>query len=280
MNVAKLLAKAKENKDALKNREATIKPKQGTNRYVLLPDWNKERSEEFYVAFSQHFIKDFSKMTDGKPECTIHVCAAHTFGTDCAICDAVAEAGRYLGRDASDDQLEELKEMKAGTVYLLNVLEVDESGNHDGKPKILQISKTTLNAILDMMDEWGEAIFVDHQVININRDGVGLGTKYTVNVGARKLHVAPEILNRLTDLDDYVKQNNEEKKRIAINVVKRTVGIPTSVDHSVIPAERTIGTTASSSATEIEYRDIAPADITEVNLDDELDGLLDDVANG
>ncbi len=59
MNVAKLLANAKKNKDALKSRESTIKPKPGKNNYVLLGDWNQERNEEFYKPFSQHFIKDY-----------------------------------------------------------------------------------------------------------------------------------------------------------------------------------------------------------------------------
>lgn len=81
-----------------------------------------------------------------------------TFDEDCPICDAIAEAGRLIGANATDEQIKTLEDAKASTVYLLNVLEVDDSGKHDGQPKALQVGKLTLSSILDMMDDWGEAI--------------------------------------------------------------------------------------------------------------------------
>ncbi|WP_354734601.1 hypothetical protein [Acinetobacter nosocomialis] len=277
MNVAKLLANAKKNKEALKSRESTIKPKPGKNNYVLLGDWNKERNEEFYKPFSQHFIKDYSKLTDGKPETTVHVCLSKTFGEDCPICDAIAEAGRLLGANATDDQIKTLEDANAGTVYLLNVLEVDDSGKHDGQPKVLQIGKLALSSILDMMDDWGEAIFVDHQIVTINREGTGLNTKYNVLPGARKVHVDADVFNRVTDLDDYVKQANEEKKRIALSTIKRAAGIYSPAEPTHIPSDRAIGTKSTTDdVVDIEYKDVTGSalGIAEIDLDDELDGLL------
>ncbi|AHB93276.1 hypothetical protein Q4029_16990 [Acinetobacter baumannii] len=280
MNVAKLLANAKKNKDALKSRESTIKPKPGKNNYVLLGDWNQERNEEFYKPFSQHFIKDYSKVTDGKPETTVHVCMSKTFDEDCPICDAIAEAGRLIGANATDEQIKTLEDAKASTVYLLNVLEVDDSGKHDGQPKALQVGKLTLSSILDMMDDWGEAIFVDHQVVTINREGTGLNTKYNVLPGSKKVHVDPEVFKHMIDLDDYVKQANEERKRLALGAIRRAAGLYAPAEPTHVPAERTIGTSSAlaSDVTDVSYKDVTTSslDVTEIDLGDELEALLDD----
>ncbi|MFH4090354.1 hypothetical protein WAJ00_20780, partial [Acinetobacter baumannii] len=85
--------------------------------------------------------------------------------------------------------------------------------------------KLTLSSILDMMDDWGEAIFVDHQVVTINREGTGLNTKYNVLPGSKKVHVDPEVFKRMIDLDDYVKQANEERKRLALGAIRRAAGL-------------------------------------------------------
>lgn len=275
MDVAKLLANAKKKKDEIKNRDATIKPKPGLNRYVLLPDWNKERSENFFVAFSQHFIKDYGKLTqDGKPEMTVHVCMSGTFGEECPICDAISEAGRLISSTATDEQIKTLEEAKAGTGYLMNVLEVDEHGKHDGQPKILQLGKLALGSILEMMEDWGEAIFVEHQVVQISREGTGLNTKYTVLPGSKKIAVDQEVIDRATDLDDYIKQANEEKKRLALNAIRAAAGIPTT-QTTHIPAERSIGM-SSADATDVSFKEVGiTGQVAEiVDIDDELDNLL------
>lgn len=273
MDVAKLLAKAKEKKDALKTREKTLKPKAGQNRYVLLGDWDRSRNELFFREFGQHFVKNAAGDL-----AAVHVCLSKTYGEECPICDALAQAAHHV---TDDSQIKQLDDAKAKQTYLLNVLEVDEMGKHDGQPKVLEVGKGIITAILEMAEEWGEAMFAEHQLIVVNREGTGLNTKYTVIPGSRKAGIAPETFTRLVDLDDYVNQANEEKKRLAISTIGKAVGIEAPAEKH-IPAARTIGTSGLGSidATDAEYSDVrtmeaSRSSVAEIDMSDELDALLE-----
>lgn len=274
MDITKLLQSAKQKKEAIKSREKTLKPKAGPNNYVILGDWDQARNEIFYREFGQHFVKDAND--DLK---AVHICLSKTYQQDCPICNALSEAANHVTDDA---QIKVLDNAKAKQTYLLNVLEVDENGKHDGQPKILEVGYTVFSGILDLMEDWGEAIFdpENPQIITVNRDGTGFNTKYNVlPKGTKRANVTPDVLKKLNDLDDYVNQANDEKKRLATNTIRGLVGL--SQDNStVIPAERTIGTSvAASTAVDADFTEVRAAeasrpDVVEIDIDDELDDLL------
>lgn len=58
MDFAKLQERLKQKKQDLKQREKTLKPAPGTNRYVILPGWRSEDRETLYHEFGQHYIKN------------------------------------------------------------------------------------------------------------------------------------------------------------------------------------------------------------------------------
>jgi hypothetical protein len=275
MDVAKLLAAAKAKKDAIKSREKTLKPKPGTNNYVILGDWNRERNEVFYREFGNHFVKDAAG--DLK---AVHLCMAKTYEQDCPVCNVIAEAAKHV---TDDSQIKALEEAASKRTYLLNVLELDESGTkHDGQPKILEVGYMVFSGILDLMEDWGEAIFQEHQIITISRDGAGKNTKYNVlPKGTKKAVVSADTLNRLNDLEDYVNQANEEKKRIAMNAVRAVVGLSAPAGEGThIPATRTIGMSGQdvdatdADFTEVRAAEAARPDLVEIDIDSELEDLL------
>lgn len=279
MDVAKLLAKAKEKKEAIKSREKTLKPKPGANHYVILPDWKTERNEVFYREFGQHFVKDAND--DLK---AVHMCLSKTYQQDCPICNALADAAHHV---TDDSQVKMLEAAKSKQTYLLNVLECDADGKHDGQPKILEVGYTVFGGILDLMEDWGEAIFQDHQIITVNREGTGFNTKYNVlPKGTKKAVVnTADVYSRLNDLDDYVNQANEDKKRLSINTVRGLVGLSES-EAAHIPADRAIGTSAPSRPatagmeiddadfTEVRANEASRPDVAQIDIDDELNDLL------
>lgn len=276
MDVAKLLAGAKAKKDAIKSREKTLKPKPGQNNYVILGDWNQTRNEVFYREFGNHFVKD--EKGDLK---AVHLCMAKTYGQDCPVCNVIADAAHHV---TDDGQIKALDEAKAKQTYLLNVLELDESGTkHDGNPKILEVGYKIFSGILDLMEDWGEAIFQDHQIITITREGTGKNTNYNVlPKGTKKAAVAADTLTRLNDLDDYVNQANEEKKRLAMNAVRAVVGLAAPEGEGThVPAARTIGYTGSpADATDADFTEVRAAeaarpDLVEIDIESELEGLLE-----
>lgn len=203
-----------------------------------------------------------------------------TFDEDCPICDAIAEAGRLIGANATDEQIKTLEDAKASTVYLLNVLEVDDSGKHDGQPKALQVGKLTLSSILDMMDDWGEAIFVDHQVVTINREGTGLNTKYNVLPGSKRFTLIQKFSNVWLTLT--IMSNKQTKRENALRWVQLDALLdfmPLQSRHTSLLNE-SIGTSSAlaSDVTDVSYKDVTTSslDVTEIDLGDELEALLDD----
>lgn len=272
MNLTELLKKAKEKSETLKHRAKTIKPKAGENSYVLLRGWRKGEEEQFWHDFGLHFIKDETGALR-----TVYPCADKTYGEPCEVCKALSQASKEA---LNDEQIEVLKEATANQTYLLNVLSLN-TGDDNNTPQILEVGKTVFGQLLDVLGEWGEEIFDDEnpRIIKIIRDGVGINTKYNVQIGNKK-HVLPSgVFDKLNNLDDYVKQESEEGMRKALNAIG---GLTTTT--------KAIGTTATSSGlvinVDLDDEDDLPfseaskeaEDISEgISLDAELDELLADV---
>ncbi|WP_151708874.1 regulator [Acinetobacter brisouii] len=231
LDVTKLLATAKNKSNAIKSRADTYKLKDGANRIVLLAGWRKGEENVFYHDFGTHFIKD-SLESSAKPKAT-YLCLDKTYGRDCPVCEAIALMGQQA---TTDDQVELVKQCRANPQYLLNVLALDSDAPND--PQVLSIGKIAFGAILDLLEEWGAAVFdpQNPQVITINREGKGFNTKYTVQVSPRKINMnATEVYGKIHNLDEFVAQENEENMKRALNAVKGMMGsLPAPVQR---PAE-------------------------------------------
>lgn len=266
---AKLLAATRSKKDAIKQRAKTIKANPGSNRYVLLPGWRKGEEHTFFHDFGQHFVKNEADELQA-----IYPCLDKTFGRPCPVCHGLASAIKQAPDEAT---AEVLKKAASGATYLLNVLPLD-SADSAGTPQILEVRKTVFNQILDLMEDWGTAIFdpAEPQIIVINREGKGLNTKYSTQISAKKHTMPANVHAQINNLDDYVRQENEENERRAIAAINGVAGLISSAPKT----SATAMLAASKSAEDVQGARAAEASrpaAAQASLDADLDDLLGDL---
>lgn len=274
MDAAKLMELMKAKKAQLKPKAKTLKPKPGGNRYVLLPGWRVGEEHIWYHDFGQHFIKNAAGEIQA-----IYPCADKTYGDQCPICDGLTKAIRM---SSDDETVKLLKEAVSGQSFLMNVLALDEED--DALPQILQLGKLAYGQLVETVEQWGVAVFdpTEPLVIVVNRDGKGLNTKYTVQPSPKKHTLPKNILSKLNNLDEYVKQENEEQQRRALSAINSVAGLLPAAP-AVRPADKPRTLVAEDDVDELrevemrrstEASRVSTADIA---LDQELDDLLGDL---
>lgn len=264
-SLEKILATAKSKSDAIKQKAKTVKFKAGANRFILLPGWRKGEEHVFFHDFANHYIKN----TEGDLQ-AVYLCLDKTHNKPCPVCQAISQASASV---SDDDQIKALKEANSRQSYLLNVLMLD--GDTPNEPVILEVGKTVFGQILDLMEDWGAAIFdpENPQIINVNREGSGFNTKYSVQISAKKQTINSSVVyGKLNDLDEYVRQENEENMARAIGAVKGVVGL--------LPPASDVPQTTARDVAAVETARTAEATrstASEIALDSELDDLLGDL---
>lgn len=212
-------------------RERTAKPQDGRSRWRILPSWKGLDELDVAHAWGQHFVKDAAG--DLK---AVHVCLKQTYGKDCPICDALDDAIATAHRAGDEETKKLLAESKSSSRYLLNAYEVKKGVLPE--VVILELPPTVFEMINDLIDQKADEQEVEDDDgeteivpgvdmldpkkgfdVMITRTGKGLNTKYTVNCVTSPTRVPPELLEKLHDLDAYVKQEHAETEMKALNVV-------------------------------------------------------------
>ena len=207
MDASKLMSLMADKKQAMAKRDKTVKPKDGSNRIVLLQGWEKGAEHVWFHNYGQHFIKNSAG--DMK---AVYVCTESTFDKPCAVCAALADAARSAPDDAT---LELLGEAKGGKRILINALVLD--GDKPNEPMIYEIAPTVFGQLVDLIDEWGIKAFT-HEIV-LNRSGKGLGTKYTVQVSPKEFEVSPSIIAKIHNLAEYAAQESDEQEKRALTAI-------------------------------------------------------------
>ena len=267
MDTTKLLELMKQKKAALKQKDKTIKPQPGANRYILLPGWRVGEEHVWYHEFGQHYIKNAADEIQA-----VYPCNEAIYGKPCPICEGLNRAQHA----ASDDEtVELLKKAKASRAYLLNVLALD--GEDPTTPQILEVRTSVFGQLVDAVEEWAASIFDPEgaQIIIVNREGKGLNTKYTVQVSPKKQAVPAAALKKLPNLDEYVMQESEEQKRKALSAINHVAGIIGNDRPSTAP--RLVGPATADDIEEVPVTR-KPAAKAGPALEEELDDLLGDLA--
>lgn len=273
MDATKLMELMKNKKQALKQKAKTLKPNPGANRYILLPGWRKGEEHIWFHDFGQHYVKNAAGEIQA-----VYVCADKTYGNPCPICEGLSKAIKLT---SDDETVALLKEAASGQSYLMNVLALD--ADDDATPQILEVRKSVFGQFVDLIEEWGAAMFDPEapQIVTVNREGKGLNTKYTVQISPKKHTLPKGVMSKLNNLDDYVRQENEEQQRRALSAINNVAGLlPSAPAGSDKP--RTPALTDDSDA---ELRDletkreaaVSKPSAADIALDDELDDLLGDL---
>jgi hypothetical protein len=260
MDISKLAALMKKKKADLKQKAKTIKPNPGANRYVLLPGWRKGQEEQWFHEFGQHYIKNEADEIQA-----VYPCMEATYGKPCPICEGL---NRAIKATTDDSAVELLKKAKAGQSFLLNVLALDSEDPNT--PQILEVRKTVFGQLVETIEEWGAGVFDPDtpQILVINREGKGLSTRYTTQPSPKKHPMPSGVLSKLNDLDEYVRQENEEQERRAIGAINSVAGLLPSPDRPKAPVDDG-GESVKRRAAEASRPAAAAAAI-----DEELDALL------
>jgi hypothetical protein len=216
----KLIAERK----AQVSRQKTIKPKDGRNRYRILPGWKAQLGDpRFYIDFGQHFIKDATGQVKA-----VYICVDKTFGRPCQVCETISQAILGTTDDATKKRLEDAR---SNARVLLNVLELD--GPTPTIPQILEVAPSVFNGkrgvggILGLFAEW--PMMLDpangHDIIIEKAGSSKNDTTYSVQIAGGSKPVPAEALTKLHDLDKFVQVESEEAMRRALTSVQSISGL-------------------------------------------------------
>jgi hypothetical protein len=275
-----LMKKIMDKKQAMKKTEATVKLITGMNNVRLLPGWRSidpKTGDEieggdatFYHDYGQHFIKDAAGVLKA-----VYLCTHQTFDKDCEICGALVGASKVASDDAT---IKAVKDGSSKKSYLLNVLMLDSK--EPNTPVILEVGYGIFNKILNILAEEDASPLriEDGHIIKMTREGTGLTTKYDAQFSSKKSTVSKATLMKLHNLDDYVKQESDERKRLAVAAASGLVGYTAApVASSVSSAPRLSGPPESMEDVMPDYAPASQSVEKEIAMDTELDDLLADL---
>ncbi|NQZ54730.1 MAG: hypothetical protein HRT93_10840 [Piscirickettsiaceae bacterium] len=255
-------------------RQKTVKPVSGKNKFRILPNPGDEEGQ-FWQDFGQHFIKD----TNDKLQ-AVYMCVEKTHERACPICEGIAQGINEAG---DDEIIEALKESRSSSRVLVNALHLD--GEDAKTPVILELSPTTFEKVLELMEEYGNVTSLSEGIdILITRSGTGLNTEYSVLPAAKSKPVDAAVLKNLHNLGEYVEQEYDEGRNKAIAAVSNVSGLMLAAPPADKPLAKSLSAPvedsldddmyAESSAEEPKKEEaIAKADSDEIS-DDELDDML------
>lgn len=214
MDATKLMSLMQDKKASLARRDKASQPKPGDNRIVLLPGWRKGEEHVWFHEFGQHFIKNVAGEIKA-----VYPCADATYGKPCSVCDGLAQAQRST---KDDDLINALGEAKAGRVVMINAL--DLGSDQPNTPVPYAIKRGVFGDLVTLVEQWGVQVF--QKELLISRVGKGLGTKYSIQITPKDVMVPPSVLEKLIDLDEYVKQESAEQQARALGAISALVGLP------------------------------------------------------
>lgn len=205
------------------NAGRSVKLKEGSTRVRIL---QQDPDNQFWADLGVHWIKTEK---NGKP---VAVVGCHDVVKDepCPICTAIEKAAASV---VDDDTLEIIKEWRARKSVLVNAL-IRSGSEASEDPVVLELTTTTFGHILSVIEQYA---MDDINVLDpkegvdfvIERKGKGLNTEYTVMPAPKSKPVDPAVLERLTDLSDYIEKQffrGEESK--ALRAIGQVTGVSTS----------------------------------------------------
>jgi hypothetical protein len=266
-----LAAQLKKQKQAVAERNAgrqnAYKWKLASTEVRILPSWREATEEELESgegapishAFGQSWIKDF----DGQLLAVVGD-RKITYGEDCAVRNLIFKA---QAASRSDGQRKHYKEMLASSRQLVNGLVLNDPDVDPTEPQILDFSEAQWTGpvgdlIIAAAEEGDDVLSLENGFnLTVTKSGKGMETKYGFTLARRPSKVDPKVLEKLHDLDTFVKAKFADGER-ATNAIKSLMGEPVAlIDRSTDLIE--------------DRRSTRNEDVTEAQYD-----VIDDAAAG
>lgn len=217
-------------------REDVEKIPAGRSLWRILPSWKnpQDPNEDFWHDFALHYVHGVTPNLDehgqpqydgnGRPKTMrgVYVCERLTYGVDCPVCAAIAQARSQATSDAEISALD--RSSAERTEYLVNAVRLD--GSEPNKVVILKLVPSAFAAFLEYFEVYGALTDPNQgQAVYFTKEGTGMKTRYSAMPHPEKSAVNPELLTKLHDLDQYVSQNTEEKKKQILGHINAVAGI-------------------------------------------------------
>lgn len=274
------LQKRKAEKDA--NDVKAFSLPDGKTTLRILPN-PTDPEELFFADFGQHWVKSKSKKNAKGQSAIVGValCVQKAYDEPCPYCDAISEALGHMDDNAhefSDAEIKLMEEAKSRSRVLINAAIRVGGGNYE--VKMVDLPKTAFNALIDLIDEWGDEIVspTGGRDVVFTRSGSGINTTYQC-VPASKSggDIEKGWESSAINLETYVK-SQLPKPAIA---AKALTGIGDIADMKVSASLPAIGGSATAIADSTTTAAPAPtakytSDSSSV-LDDDLDQLEDEL---
>ena len=227
LNFEALKAKIANKTKEFDKRERPYTFKGGDTSIVLMPGWKPEAREVFWHEFGGHYIRG----NDGKVT-AFYPCDNAIYNKPCPICAMLRKASAMTTDQAVLDQI---KQMNANTVYLVNAIVLGENNN---EPQVCQFSKTAFEQLINTISAWMTAVFDEQnpQVLSVKRSGTGFDTKYLVSVAPEKFALKPDTYSKLHNLDDYVNQRTDTLMQKTANAISATLGVTMALPAPTVAA--------------------------------------------
>lgn len=252
----------------------TIKPEDGKHFYRFLPSWRIEedgsRSGQFWHDYGMHWVR--SNPGD-KP--AAYICMKDTFEQPCDICSAVYAA---TGAARTADEEEFYKNMRSTRRFLVNVLHISGPEAMRSTPQLMELPRTVFDALMEMFEEYGDItnLGTDGKNIVITREGTGMSTRYSVMPAAKTHVVDPKVLKELINIDNVVKQEDENKKKLVLDKLAVAVGVLPGASKGALSAPKPAARVLEMDDDDDDAAFSATKAVEEAS-DDDLDELLKDL---
>lgn len=279
--------KARQEKKASQNIK-TFKVPDGKTLMRILP--NKEDADApFFHDFGQHWIKSTEKNAQGQNKITsAPLCLKKAYEENCPYCEAISEAmGQMEGNEHhfSDEEVELVKGAVARHRILVNAaVRQDRAGNY--KIEVVELASTAFDALINVMDEWGEEILSPKGGMDvvIERSGKGINTKYTVSIPKNGGNdIDDSWTEEVVDLDAFVRSQKAtpERHNKAISTIGTLAGLSLASEAPAIEAKaetKKLSSPPSEAVTDQQDIDILEDEIEELpDTDGDAPFATDDV---
>lgn len=249
-SIQDLIKQKQQEIQAKKGRTKTWKPVKGKNKIRVLPSWRGGEDMQFFHDFGQHFVKN----SKGELE-AVYLCTEKTYQRECPVCQSIGQGIKHCH---DDDTLKLLKQANSSQRYLMNVLvlsEPDESKRME--PQVMEVGITVFESICEIIGEYGDITQLKGGVdLVITREGTSVqDTKYTVIPSPKSIEVPASIMAKVTNLDEYVAQENDAGRVKAIAAVNSAAGLVGASHAALAAPTKTAELGLTYQAEEAEYED-------------------------
>lgn len=268
-----LIKKTKSDIAARSSKGRTTKIPVGKSKWRILPSWRKTGSAAeqaaFFHDFGMHYIKDAGGKT-----VAVYICVDKTFGQPCPVCEAISTGKR---ESTDDRQVKLMDDARATGRYLVNAVQLTGPDAKPDTPVILELPSSAFASLVGIMETYADESSINILDLNTGVDmvfektGTGLDTTYNIVANPAPRKQDGSVMNKVANLDDFVKQDHDQGRTKALLAVQRASGVrallaPPAAGGTVLDATPVSRASVTSAAPAPTVADVDDLDLGDLDL--------------